>query len=192
MEQSKSELDRIAAPPGKRQDGTPDEWFIELLNAHRSQLLGYLFCLVRNMADAEDLFQQVSITLWDKFEEFTPGTNFGAWATATARNKALTFLRTKGRERARFSDRVIEELAAQELWAPEELDHRLAALATCQQKLSPRDQLLLSLCYGEEGTTRDVAHQLNRPVESVYSSLSRIRRALHRCIERTLSRESHA
>lgn len=169
-----------------------NEAFIQLHNAHRSQLLGYLFCMVRNMADAEDLFQQVSVTLWDKFGEFAPGTNFGAWSMATARNKALTFLRSQGRERARFSDQVIEELAAQPLWSPTEVDGRLTALADCQQKLSRRDQALLALCYSSDASMVDVAHQVGRPVDSIYSSLSRIRRNLYLCIQRALAREGHA
>lgn len=190
MDQHRREAERGASAPAAA-DPLADDRFIELLNAHRSQLLGYLFCLVRNMADAEDLFQQVSMTLWDKFDEFAPGTNFAAWATTIARNKALTFLRSKGRERARFSDKVVEELAAQELWRPHEIDGRLMALAQCQQKLPARDQALLALCYGAEGNACDVARQLDRPVESIYSSLSRIRRSLYQCIQRTLARESH-
>jgi RNA polymerase sigma-70 factor (ECF subfamily) len=189
MEQGRS--DTTASSPAGAAD-LADDQFIQLLNAHRSQLLGYLFCLVRNIADAEDLFQQVSVTLWDKFSEFTPGTNFSAWAMTIARNKALTFLRSKGRERARFSDQVVDELAAQSLWSPPEVDGRLAALAHCQQKLSPRDQALLALCYSSESSVVDVADQVGRPVESIYSSLSRIRRNLLRCIQRTLARESHA
>jgi RNA polymerase sigma-70 factor, ECF subfamily len=180
---------------GAAGDGAPavaDDEFLKLLNGHRSQLLGYLFCLVRNMADAEDLFQQVSITLWDKFDEYEPGTNFAGWASTVARNKALTFLRSKGRERARFSDQVVDELSSRPLWSSTEVDGRVAALVQCQQKLSQRDQALLALCYGTDSTTTDVATEINRPVESVYSSLSRIRRSLYRCIERTLARESHA
>ena len=166
--------------------------YVQLLRQHQNQLFGYIFCMVRNFSDAEDVFQQTSLTLWDKFEEFTPGTSFMSWAKAVARNKTFTFLRTKRRERAKFSDEVLEQLAECELWSPDELEDRLSALARCRQKLTKIDQTLLAKCYSTAGSIRDVAEQLERPVDSVYSSLSRIRRALYDCIQRSLAMEHHA
>src|SRR5690606_27673315 len=165
------------------------EAYVMLLRQHQNQLFGYIYCMVRNLPDAEDVFQQTSITLWDKFSEFTPGTNFGAWAKAVARNKSLAFLRSQRRERAKFSDEVLDQLAERDLWSPEALEERLTALARCRQKLSRMDQVLLSKCYGVASTIREVADQLGRPVDSVYSSLSRIRRALYDCIQRSLATE---
>jgi RNA polymerase sigma-70 factor (ECF subfamily) len=170
---------------------THEEEFIRLLGQHRSQMLGYLFCMVRNLPDAEDLFQQTSLTLWDKFDEFTPGSNFASWATTVARNKALTFLRSRRRESARFSDQVLEELADHEVWSATQHEHHLAALSECQQKLSEVDRTLLKQCYGDSLKICDVAGQVGRPVASVYSSLSRIRRNLYQCIQRKVSREYH-
>ena len=169
-----------------------EDGYVQLLRQHQNQIFGYIFCMVRNFSDAEDVFQQTSLTLWDKFEEFIPGTSFMAWAKAVARNKTLTFLRTKRRERTKFSDEVLDQLAECELWSPEALDERISALARCRQKLSKIDQTLLAKCYSTAGSIRDVAEQLERPVESVYSSLSRIRRALYDCIQRSLAMEHHA
>lgn len=173
------------SPSGRLPDGD----FIDLLQQHRTQVLGYLYCLVRNQADAEDLFQQVSLTMWDKFSEFEPGTNFSAWAFAIARNVSLDFLRSRERERARFSDELVIMLSQRNSWTPQEADHRLAALAQCQRKLSKADQSLLAMCYGSGATAKEVAQLLGRPAESVYTSLSRVRRALYSCIQRTIARE---
>ena len=173
-------------------DEEVEDGYVQLLRQHQNQIFGYIFCMVRNFSDAEDVFQQTSLTLWDKFEEFIPGTSFMAWAKAVARNKTLTFLRTKRRERTKFSDEVLDQLAECELWSPETLDERISALARCRQKLSKIDQTLLAKCYSTAGSIRDVAEQLERPVESVYSSLSRIRRALYDCIQRSLAMEHHA
>lgn len=165
--------------------------FIHLLGQHQNQLFGYIFCMVRSLPDAEDVFQQTAMTMWDKFDDFTIGTSFIAWAKTIARNKSLTFLRTQRRERAKFSDEVIEQLADRDLWDTDTVEERLSALARCRQKLSNIDQTLLSQCYGAATTIREAAERLNRPVESVYSSLSRIRRALYECIRRSLAKEGH-
>jgi RNA polymerase sigma-70 factor, ECF subfamily len=170
---------------------TREEEFIRLLGQHRSQLLGYLFCMLRNFPDAEDVFQQMSLTLWGKFDEFAPGTNFASWATTVARNKALTHLRSRRRESARFSDQVLDELADMDVWSAPRHEQQLAALSECQDKLSEVDRSLLRQCYGESAKICEVAGHVGRPVASVYSRLAKIRRVLYQCIQRSVSREFH-
>jgi RNA polymerase sigma-70 factor (ECF subfamily) len=183
-----------ASMPRNERSGVDDpaDEFIQLLLQHKSQLLGYIFCMVRNLPDAEDVFQQMSLTMWDKFGEFVPGTNFMAWAKVVARNKALTFLRSQRRERARFSEDVIDLLSERKLWSPDSAQERIAALVQCRQRLSQVDQDLLSACYGTTSAFREVAERMGRSVDSVYSSLSRIRRALYDCIQRSLAKEQRA
>ena len=47
--------------------------FAELLRQHQSQLFGYIHSLLRNLSDADDLFQQTTLILWKKFGEFERG-----------------------------------------------------------------------------------------------------------------------
>ena len=54
--------------------------FAQLLATHRDQLFGYLYALAQNFHDTEELFQETTIILWEKFETFERGTNFIAWA----------------------------------------------------------------------------------------------------------------
>jgi RNA polymerase sigma-70 factor (ECF subfamily) len=147
--------------------------------------------MVRRLQDAEDVFQQASMTMWRKFDEFQPGTDFVAWACRVARFKALNFLDAKGRQRVYFSEGLLEELARHEPSTAELQETRLKALAQCREKLSPIDQQLLVECYSSEEAAGEVARRLGRPVGSVYDSLSRIRRALYRCIRRTLASEGY-
>jgi RNA polymerase sigma-70 factor, ECF subfamily len=169
-----------------------DDQYVELLTRHKSQLFRFVFALVNSLPDAEDVFQQAAITMWDKFGEFEPGTDFYAWACSIARFKALDFFKAKGRQRLYFSDELIEEIAQRNRWDPELDQAKLRALANCRGKLSENDQQLLAACYGGGGSIRDAASQLGRPVGSVYDSLSRIRRALYGCIKRTLASEGQA
>jgi RNA polymerase sigma-70 factor, ECF subfamily len=181
---------------GDRTDGTvqrrnSDE-LVGLLTPHKNEIFGFIFCMVHSLQDAEDIFQQAVITMWNKFDQFEPGSNFLPWACRIARYKALNFIKSKRRARVYFSEDLISELAEQEAEQTEALEARLRALATCRQKLSSGDQALLALCYGDSGTIRDAAERIGRPVGSVYDSLSRIRRALYLCIERTLAQEGFA
>lgn len=162
--------------------------FAEMLGRHQTQLFGYIYSLVRNLDDADDLFQQVSLVLWDKFDLFDPSRSFIAWACGVARFEVSNHLRARGRRRLQFSD----ELGLQLIEAHEELEHerleeRREALAECMKKLRVRDRELLDACYGRSGRIPDVAQDWGRSTHSIYNSLRRIRRGLYECVRRTLA-----
>ena len=54
--------------------------FIGLFAQHHSDILAYIYKLVHDRHDADDLFQRTSIVLWSKFDSFEPSSNFLAWA----------------------------------------------------------------------------------------------------------------
>lgn len=176
------------APQHQRRD---DE-FVELLTRYKSALFRFIFSLIHSMPDAEDVFQQTTVTMWDKFGEYQPGSDFFAWACTIARYKTLNYFQSKGRERFYFSETVIEQLAAHDKMQVDAHESRLKALAACRQKLSATDQRLLADCYSGRGTILEVAKGLGRPVGSVYDSLSRIRRALYACIQRAIASEGQS
>ncbi len=163
--------------------------FVELLRRHQHQLFSYVFALLRNQHDAEDLFQQASLVWWAKFDEFEPGSNFVAWACQIARYEVLNFYRRQNRSRALFSDTLQDELAALSADAAAELSaERVDALGHCIEKLSEPDRKLLDQVYGDGLSIRQVAGRRGRPVKSVYNSFGRIRKILEQCIRRSLAR----
>jgi RNA polymerase sigma-70 factor, ECF subfamily len=173
--------------PQERQD-----MFCDLLALHQGQLHGYILALVRNRADADDLFQTTSLVLWRKFDSFDPGSSFFAWARRTAELTVCNFLRAN---RARFtplSEAFLEKLAAVEPAIPsDDVDLYLAGLRHCVDKLGREDREMLGLCYVDDLSIRQIAERLARPRKSVGNSLLRIRRGLFRCIERQLAQEEH-
>ena len=44
--------------------------FAEYLSQNQTRLYGYIHSLVRDLNDADDLFQQTTLILWRKFGEF--------------------------------------------------------------------------------------------------------------------------
>jgi RNA polymerase sigma-70 factor, ECF subfamily len=163
--------------------------FAELLRRDQGRLFGYVHSLVRDLDDAEDLFQQTTVILWKKFREFDRAKSFFAWACGVARLEVANFLRGRSRQRLYFSDELnLLLIEAQEELAADELDDRRDALGRCVQKLRQRDRELLAECYGGAGVNA-VAGREGRSPQSVHNSLRRIRRALYECIERALARE---
>jgi RNA polymerase sigma-70 factor (ECF subfamily) len=169
----------------------PAAEFAEHLRRHQSRLYGYIHSLVRDLNDADDLFQQTALILWRKFAAFDREGNFLAWACGIARFEVANFLRSRGRQRLYFSDDLnLLLIEAQDALGEAEADDRRDALARCADKLRRRDRELLEECYGESSGVNEAARRRGRSPQSVYNSLRRIRRALHECVNRTLASEA--
>lgn len=163
-------------------DSDRNEAFVRLLTLHQRRLYGFIYTLVPNRVDAEDLLQQTSIVLWQKFDEFDRNSSFSAWAREIARFKVLRYLREKRRDRVVFDDDVLARIA-QIRQSREELHlSDWDALTDCVEELSTSDRKVVELCYAAERTIKAAASVLERPVTSVYVSLVRIRRLLLDCI----------
>ncbi len=165
--------------------------FVRLLLANERRIHTYIMSMLTNWADADDVLQEVSIVLWRKFDEFKPGTDFGAWASRTAYYTTLNFLQKKKRNPILFSHEFIEQVAEKASTIGDDLEARHAALAECIAKLSRRDRDLINRRYQGDATTKDVAESLGRPVKAVYKSLNRIYATLFECVERRLARGNH-
>jgi RNA polymerase sigma-70 factor, ECF subfamily len=159
--------------------------FTEQLQRCQTQVMRYIFTLVQNIDDVEDVFQQTCLALWDGFDRFDSDRSFLAWAYGVARFKAYNFLRQHRRDRLRFSEDFAERIAkAQTESTSDEIEGRRAALPGCINELSPSQQQLLMLCYGDQQRVVEVAARLGRPVCGVHNSLRLIRQRLMECIDR--------
>jgi RNA polymerase sigma-70 factor, ECF subfamily len=162
-----------------------NEVFVELLALHQRRLYGFIYTLVPNPADAEDLLQKTSLVLWQKFNEFDLARSFPAWACGIAHREVLHYLRAKRRSRVVFSDELIARLAQIRQKREESRRADPGVLAGCVEELSENDRKLVKLCYATKRNIKAAAATLDRPVASVYMSLVRIRRLLMDCIRRT-------
>jgi RNA polymerase sigma-70 factor (ECF subfamily) len=163
--------------------------FLKLLTLHQRGLYGYIYVLVPNPTDAEDLLQQTTLRLWQTFDEFDVNRSFPAWARRIAYREVLHYLREKRRSRIVFDDDVVARLAKirQDCEETQLLD--TSNLARCIEELSGSDQTLLKLCYATKRNIKAAASALERPVASVYVSLVRVRRLLMDCIRRMNAQE---
>lgn len=169
----------------------PDDMaqFVELLTRHQVALFRFVFPLVGNFHDAEDVMQEISAALWEKAAEFQPGTNFFAWARRVAYLRVLKCRRGQLRRPIQLSDSVLESLALQAEQDADQTDLRLEALERCLARLSAADRQLVTFRYSPHMNIVQVSGRLGRPVNSVYKSLGRIRQTLLDCVERRLRKE---
>jgi RNA polymerase sigma-70 factor (ECF subfamily) len=167
--------------------------FSDHLLRHQTQIFGYLYSLVRNLDDADDLFQQTSLALWKKFDQYDPSRSFLAWSFGVARFEVSNLLRTRSRDRLYFSDELnLLLIEAHEQLEADRAEERVAALAGCIGKLRQSDRDLLQACYGQSARIPEVARERGRSAQSVHNSLKRIRQALSECVRRRLVLEGLA
>src|SRR5215217_1942610 len=90
------------------------EAYLRLLNQHDRWLATYVYSLVSRPADAEDILQEVKVTMWKHFATFETGSNFRAGARKIATNQILNYRRSeKKRPGATLDDAFIEAVAAE-------------------------------------------------------------------------------
>jgi RNA polymerase sigma-70 factor (ECF subfamily) len=162
--------------------------FEGLIRLHTSQVLAYINSLLLNWNDAEDMFQETCVVLWQKFDEFKPGTHFLAWALRIADYKVMKF-QAKQSRRAAFTANLRDALKADFVdRSAAETEANLAALSSCMDRLSPSDQRIVKLCYIESTPVRQLADAMGRSPKSLQNSLYRIRRVLLDCTHRELNK----
>ena len=163
--------------------------FLRLFLQNQRRIYAYVLTLLPNRADADDVFQEASLVLWDKFDEDSPPDDFAAWGCRIAYFKVLDFCKKHQRSRVLFSQAMLERVAetAVEQSATLQLDERREALAGCLGKLAARDRDLLAARFADGATVQSTAEQVGRSADAVYKALARIRRALFDCVTHTLA-----
>lgn len=159
------------------------ERFVSDLTENARRIYAYIFSLVPNWADADEIFQETSAVLWSKYDKYEPGTDFRAWAFRIAYNKVLQFRKAKGKDVLRFSDEFVEAVDRDALSNKDSWKDRLHYLADCYRQLRPQDRQLVDLRYQPGATTKGVAASVGRSTDAVYKALNRIHEQLLDCID---------
>lgn len=168
-----------------------DREFVQEFTRSQRRLYLYILSQVGRPSDAEEILQETNLIVWRKAGQFELGTNFFAWSSRIAMYEVLKFRERRGREKLRFSPEFVETIAAEAAEAGDYWENRRAALAVCLGKLRPKDRELIEQRYAEGENGIRVAEQMGRPINSVYQSLGRIRRALIECVNRQLAAMSN-
>jgi RNA polymerase sigma-70 factor, ECF subfamily len=159
-----------------------NETATRLLLRHRRTLFAYLNAIVRDPGLAEDLFQEVSIVILRRWEEFGEVRDFWALARETARRQALAELRKSGRTPVLFSPEALDALDRGFDEVARESPARQEALRLCLKKLPPLWQQLVRLRYWMNLSVTEVASRLVRSENTVSVTLNRIRSRLADCV----------
>ena len=158
-----------------------------LMTRHQRQIFSYIYVLVPNRTDAEDLLQETSLLICEKFHEFREGTDFVAWACQIAYWRIRYSRQKFARSKVVFDQEIVDVVAQTAGQMTEELDDRHEALGRCLEKLPSRDRDLLMARYEPGGGVEEAARRSGRTVTTAYKALARLRKLLLDCVSTRLA-----
>lgn len=158
------------------------------------QLYGAALGMTRNQADAEDLVQEVYLKAYDRFHQYTPGTNIKAWLYRILTNSYITLYRKRQREPKRDRTETVQDW--QEVRAAEHEGRELRSAEAEALDLLPNDdirramedlpeqyRIAIYLSDVEGFSYREIAEMLDIPQGTVMSRIHRGRKALRGALE---------
>lgn len=145
---------------------------------------------VGGFQDAQDVVQQVAMTVARRFEEYDEARPFLAWVLWLAKSRIADHHRKRGREKVVFSDALMDQLAEAFVQRQPERSARQEALEHCLDKLPEKSRQMLQLRYEEDSSMERVAEAVESSAAAVRVMLFRIRNLLADCIQKELTREA--
>jgi len=156
---------------------------MEIFSKNELRVKTYILALLPHWADADDVFADTNIRLWEQFDEYDPEKDFGAWACTIARYQVLSRRNQLRRERKILGDPFIDAVSETFSGAFEQSDRQLDALRLCLKKLTVQHRRFIREAYDGARSIAEIAESLGLTPSAFSMKLSRIRRKLHDCIQ---------
>ena len=160
--------------------------YIRLLTANYVRIKSFIYSMLPNEADADDVMQEASIIMWKKFDSYVPNTDFTAWAVTIAKYKVLEFRRKNYSDNVMLDSQVLELLAKDNLNIFEQAEERTEILMECVNSLPEGDRDFIKLKYSHGLTLKKLANSFGLSVTSAFRNSARIHGLLQSCVQRKM------
>jgi RNA polymerase sigma-70 factor (family 1) len=151
--------------------------FDEIYHQYHNAVYSNICKLVREEAVAEDILQEVFISLWENRYRLEPS-RVGGWLFVISYNKSVKYLKRKARENAvSLSDSPVYETIQPEEQVSEELHRfRVSMIEDAVNHLPERKKQVFRLCRYEGKSLDEVACIMNISPSSVSDYLKQANR----------------
>lgn len=160
---------------------------------HRDMLYAYVFALTCDHDLAEDILQEVGVSILTEAARGKAADTFIPWARGLARHRVADHYRRQASRRRHempfeeFADAV--DLAFEEHAPPPEVNHqRLQFLRECLNALTAQVRTMIDRRYRGQSLD-EIAAALSWTPASIKVALSRARRGLADCVNRKLRQD---
>ena len=160
--------------------------FVSLLTANQRRIYGFILSRVPRIVESEEIMQETTTVMWQKFSTFTSDTDFVAWGIQIARNKIMDHCKKSKKQMLQLSDGAIKALEKKPLKQPVRDEVRIQLLKSCLKKLSRPQQQLVLMRYYQDASVKTIAERVGKSIPYLYKLLGRIHNTLLRCVRLTL------
>ena len=161
--------------------------YVSLLTSQQARIHNYILSLVPNFSDADDILQETTKLMWEKFNEFKRGTDFLAWGKKIAYFLVLEYYRNRKKENKFYYDeQLIQKIEQNSQKMSDASKDSLIHLRECLKKLKQQDRKLLKLRYFENHKVKDLAGRFGCSIQYIYRNISRIHQLLLSCIQKQI------
>lgn len=152
-----------------------------------AKLFGVAIRILGEQSDAEDVVQEVYVTVWRKAADFDPArASPMSWLIAMTRNRAIDRLRAGKRTRALAPIEQADGVADDAPAADNVLERREtnARLHGCLDELAGHERAALRGAFFDGNTYEELAGRMNVPLGTMKSWIRRAMIKLRTCLER--------
>jgi RNA polymerase sigma-70 factor (ECF subfamily) len=152
--------------------------FLELFHQNRERILRLCHGYLNSAEDAEDLFQEIMVRVWNSLPGFRGEARVSTWLYRIAVNSALLYRRKRTRPAP------LVDVAGSQRAAPEEMEkrERVGALRRAIAALNEQDRLIATLAL-EDLSYKEIAEIAGITVNYVGVKMTRIRQALEESLK---------
>ena len=152
-----------------------------------AKLFGVCLRILGDRSEAEDVLQDVYLTVWRKAASFDEAVASPiTWLVAIARNRSIDRLRSRAGSRAHAPLEVAAEVPDEGLSGLErlEIDENQARLNDCLQELEERQSAAIRSAFLDGFTYEELAERNRVPLGTMKSWIRRGLLKLRACLER--------
>ena len=152
----------------------------------RVRLVRALQRVASGEAEAEDVLQEVFITVWNRAGSYDPtrGVSPITWLAAVARNRAIDRIRSRTARPTQPLEAAAEVAdGAAPAWAALEADDDARRLAACLEALDEKQSSAIRTAFFDGVTYEALAQRLGAPLGTVKSWIRRGLASLRTCLD---------
>jgi RNA polymerase sigma-70 factor, ECF subfamily len=162
--------------------------FVENFVRLQHRVYGFIVMYIPNRNDADDVFQQTCIVLWEKWNQYDAKRDFVSWACGIAINVIRNYRRKNNHRLLLMSDEALDRLADVRTNLEDETLERRESLNACLDSLSDVDRNFVELTYSSNDSMRTIATLHNMTADAMYARLHRLRKKLFECVRFRMAR----
>lgn len=158
----------------------------------RSEFMGYLYAITRDVDLSEEVYQNAAVVVMEQAGKSEAIRDFRAWAKEVVRRQALHAIREreKSSKRARAVSPelldVVSNAFQQDETSSSAVNSEFAALKDCLSDLPAEKRRLVTLRYEAGASFDSISSQVESTPAAIQRALSRVRKILHRCIQKKI------